>query len=56
MTDHLVTCFGQKPERYVLYLVWVAWFPSLGLGKKRRENLPVQGPDRWLQFPDKLFI
>lgn len=38
MTDHLVTCFGQKPERYVLYLVWVAWFPSLGLGKKKKRK------------------
>lgn len=43
MTDHLVTCFDQKPERYVLYLVWVAWFPSLGLGKKEEKTYQCKG-------------
>lgn len=38
MTDHLVTCFDQKPERYVLYLVWVAWFSSLVAWEKKKKK------------------
>ena len=38
MTDHLLTCFEQKPKRYVLYFVLAVWPPSLVAWEKKKKK------------------